>query len=131
MSFTHVTAVFRHSPFLFLLALHTGCDGLSEERVRTSIPGTWVGSFTAQHGATSGIPRRLELRVFTNGQYNFLVDGLHGLEISHAGRWTVHTGTTGTIELVCEQSPVDPFEVLNLRTLRLFYQGTYVEFTRQ
>lgn len=108
-----------------------GCTGVSEERARASIPGTWVGTHVAQYGPRAGESVRLELRVFTNGQYHFLVQGMAGLEISHAGHWIVRTGEGGTIELFCDHAPADQFEVLNLRTLRLFYQGSFVEFKRR
>jgi len=116
---------------LTALLLLTGCDEMTVERVRSSIQGTWVGSYTPEHGPNSGVPRRLELRVFSNGQYHFLVQGLGGLEIAHAGRWIVQTTEGGSIELVCDHAPTDQFEVLSSQTLRLLYQGSAVEFKRQ
>ncbi len=113
------------------LALTSCSDRLSEERVRNTVPGTWTGTFVPTMGTGAGLQRRMELRVYNNGQYHFLVEGPGGLEIEHAGTWSVHTGDSNVIHLVGSGAPSEAFEVVNLRTLRLYYQGTTVEFTRQ
>ncbi len=112
--------------------LLSGCDQkLSEERIRMAIPGTWVGTFASPTGTTTGSPQRLEMRIFGNGQYQFLVQGADSMEIRHAGTWSVKSNDKGTIGIVGTGAPGELFEVVSLGMLHLRYRDTTITFTRQ